>query len=41
MSQKVMGIPQIAIYHNGEKIESLGKEDATEANIEALIARHS
>ncbi|MCL2822332.1 MAG: thioredoxin family protein [Firmicutes bacterium] len=40
ISQKILGLPVIAIYQNGEKIEELVKEDVTEANIEALIARH-
>jgi len=40
ISQKVLGLPVIAMYENGEKIEELVKDDATEANIEAMIQRH-
>lgn len=40
ISQKVLGLPVMAIYENGEKAEELIKEDATEANIEAMINRH-
>ncbi len=30
----------MAIYENGEKLEELIKDDATEKNIEAMIQRH-
>ena len=40
ISQKVLGLPVMAIYENGVKIEELVKEDATEQNIEAMILRH-
>ena len=40
ISQKVLGLPVVAIYENGQKVEELVKEDVTEANIEALIQRH-
>jgi len=40
ISQKVLGLPVMAIYSGGEKIEELIKEDATEQNIEAMITRH-
>jgi len=40
IGQKILGLPVIAIYENGEKIEELVKDDATEANIEAMIERH-
>jgi thioredoxin 1 len=40
ISQKILGLPVIAIYEGGEKIEELIKDDATEANIEAMIQRH-
>ena len=40
ISQKIMGLPVVAIYENGQKIEELVKDDATEANIEAMILRH-
>jgi len=40
ISQKVMGLPVVAIYEGGQKLEELVKDDCTEANIEAMIARH-
>jgi len=40
IGEKVMGLPVIAIYENGAKIEELVKDDCTEANIEALIKKH-
>lgn len=40
ISQKVMGLPVIAIYKDGEKVEELVKDDATEANIEAMIKKY-
>jgi len=41
ISQKILGLPVIAIYEGGEKLEELIKDDATEANIEAMIQRHA
>ena len=40
ISQRVLGLPVMAIYAAGEKIEELVKDDATEANIEAMIKRN-
>ena len=40
IGQKILGLPVIAIYENGAKVEELVKDDATEANIEAMIGRH-
>jgi len=40
ISQKVLGVPVIAIYRGGEKVEELVKDDATEKNIEAMVARY-
>lgn len=40
ISQKVLGLPVMAIYKNGEKVEELVKEDCTHENIEAMIQRH-
>ena len=40
IGQKILGLPVIAIYENGTKIEELVKDDATEENIEAMIAKH-
>jgi len=40
IGQRILGLPVVAVYENGTKIEELVKDDATEANIEAMIARH-
>ena len=40
ISQKVMGLPVMAIYQNGEKVEELVKEDCTEENIENMIKKY-
>ena len=40
ISQKVMGLPVIAIYRGGEMIESCVKEDATPENVEAMIKKY-
>jgi thioredoxin 1 len=40
ISQKVLGLPVIAIYNNGEKVEELVKEEATESNIESMIQKY-
>ncbi|MCL2819486.1 MAG: thioredoxin family protein [Oscillospiraceae bacterium] len=37
IAQKVLGLPVMAIYNNGEKITELVKDDCTEANIENMI----
>ena len=40
IGQQVLGLPVMAIYENGAKVEELVKDDATEQNIEAMINRH-
>jgi thioredoxin 1 len=40
ISQKVLGLPVIAIYKGGEKVDELVKDDATQANIEAMIQKY-
>ncbi|WP_432663031.1 thioredoxin domain-containing protein [Wukongibacter baidiensis] len=40
ISQRVLGLPTIAIYKDGEKIEEVTKDDANKANIEAMIEKH-
>lgn len=40
IGQKILGLPVMAIYENGAKIEELIKEDCTEAAIEALVQKH-
>ena len=41
IGQKILGLPVIAVYENGAKLEELIKDDATETNIEAMILRHA
>lgn len=40
IGQKILGLPVIAIYENGEKIDECVKDDATVENVEAMIKRH-
>lgn len=40
IGQKVLGLPVMAIYLGGEKIQELVKEDCTHENIENMIKRH-
>ena len=37
IAQKVLGLPTITMYKNGEKLSELTKDDATEDNIEQMI----
>ncbi len=37
ISQKVLGLPTVILYKNGEKVATLTKEDATKSNIEQMI----
>ncbi|KXG78887.1 thioredoxin TrxA [Thermotalea metallivorans] len=40
ISQKVLGLPTISLYKDGQKIDEVTKDDATKANIEAMIQKH-
>jgi len=40
ISQKVIGLPVVAIYEGGQKIEELVVDAATPENVEAMIKRH-
>ena len=40
ISQKILGLPVIAMYKDGEKIEELIKEEATAANIEEMLKKY-
>ena len=40
IGERILGLPVIAIYNNGEKIEELVKDDCTRENIEAMIKKH-
>lgn len=37
ISQKVLGLPTIALYKDGAKVGEVTKEDATKAGIKAMI----
>lgn len=40
ISQQVLGVPVMAIYENGVKIDALVTDAITETSIEAMIKRH-
>lgn len=40
IGQKVMGLPVIAIYKDGEKIEELVKDDATKEAVEEMVKKY-
>ena len=40
IAQKVLGLPVVAIYSAGEKVEELVKDDATPENIEQMIKKY-
>lgn len=40
IGQKVLGLPVMAIYNGGEKVEEVVKDDATPENIEAMIKKY-
>ena len=40
ISQKILGLPVIAIYKDGEKVDECVKDDATPENVEAMIQKY-
>lgn len=40
IGQKVMGLPVMAIYENGQKVQELVKDDCTEAAIADMVKAH-
>lgn len=40
IGQQIMGLPVIAIYQDGKKVEELVKDDATAENVEAMIKKY-
>ncbi len=40
IGQRVMGLPAILLYKDGEKIDECTKEDATQSNIESMIEKN-
>jgi len=41
ISQKVLGLPTMAIYKNGEKVESLTPDKVTLASIEEMLKKYA
>lgn len=40
IGQKIMGLPVVAIYKDGEKIDSLITDDATKDSVEEMIKKY-
>ena len=40
IGQKILGLPVIAVYKDGAKVEECVKDDATVENIEAMIKKY-
>lgn len=40
IKEKVLGLPTIAIYNKGAKVDEVTKDDATRANVEAMIKKY-
>lgn len=40
IGQQVLGLPTVAIYEGGQKIDEVVKEDATAESVEEMIKRH-
>lgn len=40
ISQRVLGLPTIVLYKDGQKVDEVTKDDATKANIDAMIQKH-
>ena len=40
IKQKVLGLPTIAIYQKGEKVEEVTKDDATKENVENMVKKY-
>ena len=40
IGQQVLGLPTVAIYKGGEKLEEVVKEDATPESVEELIKKY-
>lgn len=40
IGQKVLGLPTITVYKDGEKVEELVKHDATAENVAAMVQKY-
>lgn len=41
IGQKILGLPVVAIYKGGEKVEEVVKDDATPESVKALVEKYS
>lgn len=41
IGQKVLGLPVVAIYQGGEKVDSVVGEEATKSSVEELIKKYA
>lgn len=41
IQHRILGLPVVAIYKDGEKVDEVSKEDCTKENVEALIKKYS
>ena len=41
ISQQILGLPVVAIYKGGAKVEELVKDDATPQNVEEMIKKYA
>ena len=41
IGQKVLGLPVVAVYKDGEKVDSVVGDDATEKAVDELIKKHA
>ncbi|MGM0239725.1 thioredoxin TrxA [Enterococcus sp. AZ103] len=40
IQHKVLGLPVVSIYKNGEKVDEVAKDDVTRENVEAMIQKY-
>ncbi len=40
IKEKVLGLPTIAMYKGGSKVEEVTKDEARKTNVEAMIKKH-
>ncbi len=40
ISQKVLGLPTVTLYKDGQKVSEVTKEEATKSNVEDMIKTH-
>lgn len=40
IGQQVLGLPTVAIYQNGEKVEEVVKDDATPESVKAMVEKY-